>query len=448
MKKECIAVILAIGILGSASAAPIGEDGDATTQKTDEDTAASSSARTQMQNSMEEVTKKLDEYQEAEKKLKEANVDLSSEGWANYFDISEEEQVKTINTLSDGKDEDVKKTLQNALELRKQLQKYTIDPHFIYTEANVAAAWNGEWKDFCQCVVRVNCLEKTGETCVPYIGTGTVVDLGIPELKGKVVVTATHVVNSDLWNNSFCTIKNKNKKYFEGTNGLFDFNGQTTYLSVTPEIKEIKESVLPMVDTVAEHNSAQHLKVEQVYVFRNTIKKVRDTTILILEKPVCDENSKPLVGVDIIGNSEEAAEGEVEDGYFHYNCYVLGYGLTGVLWSGINNIGSPEDAVKEGLMKERQTLYRRLGFNMKKLTHVPRGAFLAPRVSGGFSGSLVVVKDDKNKIKFIGHPGYYSSLFTRATKKFFKNVKKELKKKLKTTKDNKEESCGGFCNIM
>ncbi|MDR3180188.1 MAG: hypothetical protein LBT70_04820 [Holosporaceae bacterium] len=421
MKKECIAVMLAIGILGNASATTPGSGTDPNTA----DTAASSLSYSDMQNSMAEVIKELDEYQKAIEKLKTANVDLSSEKLAHYFHTKqkadpspeslssplgtpEEKRIEIIDSLCADKDDNVKKTLQNALEIREKLQKtYDIDPYFIYTDNT---AWSTEWKDFCQCVVRVNSMKENNGKYLPYIGTGTVINLNIPQLEGRVVITAAHVVSDNLLLNNTC---------FNCKEGLLEFKKEKTYLSVTPEITE---KDLLMVNMPEEYLKDEHLKVKQVYIYRNAAGVVQDTAVLILEKPVLNADRKPLAGVDITNNLL------IRNGNFsNHNRYWIGYGLTGCMHIKEDKIGSLEEAVKNNLLEARQNLHRRLGFNKKKLVYMSKTEYdmlILSRLGGGFSGSLTVDVDDNGERKFTGHP--YFTNFIPETKEFLISLKKDL----------------------
>lgn len=64
----------------------------------------------------------------------------------------------------------------------------------IFTGADIDLAWDKLCAALTKNVVRINALdiELGTELQLPYIGTGALIDVGPPELKGKVVITCKH----------------------------------------------------------------------------------------------------------------------------------------------------------------------------------------------------------------------------------------------------------------
>ncbi|MDR1236096.1 MAG: hypothetical protein LBJ96_03740 [Holosporaceae bacterium] len=291
----------------------------------------------------------------------------------------------------------------------------------LYTENDIKAAWSDMWIGFTKNVVRVNIVEEIngGEEgtdegiCLPGIGTGTLIDVGVERLKGKVVITCAHnVINiwgmcGSLSHEGHLVLKTGEGDFFPRCGNFFDNN---TYLSVTPEPKRYNGN-LPLICTIGNTRTDKY-KVKRSYIYRGN-GKIFDLAILILDDQVKDEGGNVLSGEQILAgnifgyNKRERVTG---DDFF----YVVGYGMTGWEQTLDGHIGTLLDAVKEdGQLKKRHDLLQLLGWNKKKCIQVlsqfvpdrmmnKSQTFVdADRAGGGFSGSLVVKKTDAG-LEYVG----------------------------------------------
>jgi hypothetical protein len=290
----------------------------------------------------------------------------------------------------------------------------------IFTEEDVDLAWNELYAPLTKNVVRINMLDIENGLSLPYIGTGTLVDVGIPELIGKVIITCQHC--SSIFNDPNVenikitgTVTAKHSKHSGDENpGKFIDASKIILLSVTPECERLpNSSVNPVINTIDVLASAlikgKAIAVTDVYAHDS-----EDFCVMILEKPVIF-NGEIVPGISleklnfmnltIDGNGMHIQTAPDE------TPIVIGYGYTGIKGTlDPSKIGTLEDAVKSGKLQERQNLSISLGWNIKKAIRL-RGIDLAGNLqgcvckefnmgndlqyaftmaSGGFSGSLVV----------------------------------------------------------
>ncbi|MDR0740108.1 MAG: hypothetical protein LBF34_00125 [Puniceicoccales bacterium] len=268
---------------------------------------------------------------------------------ANAFGVlrsesSTEEQKKQAKTLLNSKD---------------------IIPEACYTQEDIDRAWNGEWAPFAQNVVCVSkrMYKKTDERGrQPKIstGTGTLIDVGIPGLKGRVVVTCAHVVlpNSKDWHKKNNSIKelclNENggdqiisigsqklrhfQQFVDGSVpgvGRFMFNENTIDLGIKAECQQ--------------REILDRIQVTDIYVLNGNDEETScyDIAICILAEPV-QYKGVIVPGVELSKLNIFTETGRI-DAMFprHHICLerspgevlpmdkrpvVIGYGQTGLGW--------------------------------------------------------------------------------------------------------------------
>ncbi|MDR0968229.1 MAG: hypothetical protein LBL99_01165 [Holosporaceae bacterium] len=320
----------------------------------------------------------------------------------------------------------------------------------LYKESDVAAAWSEEWKDTCKHIVRVNILGNTADdktVFAPTIGTGALIDIGVPALLGRVVITCRHNIAMDGGNER---VESSNMKadasslaMQSGREGLFTMiNGSSTYLSVTPELTE-KDSDPPLINSIDEHQRCRY-KVERIYHPKSGF----DVAILVLEEPIKDEG-RSLGLREVFSNVWRASEGEdqIVNGQ-DTKAFVIGYGMTGVEQPPQELFGSWGEAVKDRKLSTRQDFLKNLGFNKKKLIDISSTlskSFITAtgqvsgtsKSGGGFSGSLVIARrkgSAENKYVGILSGVSFTSPWFRITD-FIDSVKVEELKILRSTTD-------------
>ncbi|MDR1333890.1 MAG: hypothetical protein LBJ71_01585 [Holosporaceae bacterium] len=314
---------------------------------------------------------------------------------------------KNIKFLSD--------YLEDFKEMRGRHPLYPIHFKYIYNENDVNLAWNEKWKDFTKNVVRINSVEETDDgVFLPMIGTGTLIDVGDDKLKGRVVITCAHCVV----NHQAIHIPSDQEGHLILKTGIGDFFPKcgdlltnNAYISVTPEPKQYNGN-LPLINTKGNTRVAKY-KVKRSYIYR-VGGRMFDLAILILDKPVMDENNQILSGEKISADGIFGYKKREEVTQNDNNFYVIGYGITGVSeGQSPSGIGSLLEAVKDGQLKKRQDLLQLLGWNKKKCIwvdyrYVPDkminkyGTFQDLNRAGiGFSGSLVV-KETNAGLKYVG----------------------------------------------
>jgi hypothetical protein len=304
--------------------------------------------------------------------------------------------------------------LEDREKNRERLEEAEIYVDSIYKQKAVDEAFATDkwWKDLGKHVVRVNSLMKAGETFLPFIGTGTLIDLGIESLKGRVVITCGHCANDLHW------FSKESYKNPDDRPGFFSVNGGA-YLSVTHESK--RSPPIPIInnnenDFVSKNN---HNKVLKVYASSAN----GDVAILILEKAIEDENGNILSGEKIDANSigDLSEFRSSPDGANAANNIIIGYGLTGT-FSQISGyvFGSVGDVIgNSALLNKRQQFMGELGWGIKKSAHLnlmkiewgnDTGRTICPSellkgefqtAGGGFSGSLMVGQVGGEK-KYLG----------------------------------------------
>jgi hypothetical protein len=171
--------------------------------------------------------------------------------------------VNAFEALKSG----IEEQINTAKEL---LHSKDIIPEACYTQKNVECAWNGKWAPFAQNVVCVNARKYNEANRQPQFssGTGTLIDLSIPELQGRVVLTCAHVVLPNPKSNEnieelFSAINGGNEvisiglqklRHFKQlifssgggpVEGWFSFNTDSVSLSVEAECQ--RDEVLPSI---------------------------------------------------------------------------------------------------------------------------------------------------------------------------------------------------------
>jgi hypothetical protein len=288
-------------------------------------------------------------------------------------------------------------------EHRKEGRNHPLDGFIakhLYRENNVKDAWNEKCSGFTGNVVRINCVYKTNEgICLPYIGTGTLIDTGSRALKGRVVITCAHnVIDVDVVSvmirsrDHYVMQRTGNDKFFRKQRGILTNNA---YISVTPEPEQLEN--LPLVNTEQNAEDAPY-KVKRAYFYRKN-GVMSDLAILILDNPVTDGSktlSGEIISPDTICGSKERDATSVLD---YTDFYIIGYGMTGFRQLP-GAMGDLSEAVRENQLEKRQDLLQRLGWNKKKRIAM-RKELLPDRciyrtftdvdyAGGGFSGSLIV----------------------------------------------------------
>jgi hypothetical protein len=259
-------------------------------------------------------------------------------------------------------------------------------------------------------VVRVNALTvpKYG-AWVPHILTGTSVYIGIPDLDGRVILTAGHCVEP---NGQFSRWTSPGFFTGGGPNMAFYLGGEpgNIYLSVTPEFEPHAELV-PLVNSLEQHS--QQNKVIRVYVWND-----RDVAMLITERSIYPEGSG-LSGERITPDNTgkpatfdwKIIPTEVEGKMYQCNRLVfsdeseldycdvrlIGYGAVGSRAGGTLDagcFGTVYEAARLGLLDKRQQFLRLLGWGTKKMvqpTLDPHSCLYdLGSAGGGFSGSLIL----------------------------------------------------------
>ncbi|MDR2812590.1 MAG: hypothetical protein LBB05_02255 [Puniceicoccales bacterium] len=315
---------------------------------------------------------------------------------------------------------------QELAEALCKLRSADITVGNVYTAVDVYRVWHADFISLARNVVRINVLEVQNELSLPYIGTGTLVDIGIPELAGRVVITCKHCSFSNGDPNGKDILQLLGVKYSEnaefGISGEFDVGGKT-YLSVTPECEHSQEPK-PLINTVPDH--LETLSNERAIAVRSVYNlNAKDFGVMILEKPV-KLNGQIVSGFPLgklnVMNSLNVIDTKIGN---HINTpqpsTVIGYGLTGVPGA-LGSVGFLEYAVKNNKLKERQALFMELGWNVKKAIQL-RGIdggyalqgcackqydsgndlqYAYPMAGGGFSGSLVVIKGAQGGYDVVG----------------------------------------------
>jgi hypothetical protein len=275
---------------------------------------------------------------------------------------------------------------------------------YLYGTYDIESAWSDKCSKFTENVVRINSVYKTDEgICLPYIGTGTLIDVGNDELRGKVVITCAHNVidNMNIVSSIYGSSQDQYLILQTGSDDFFpkqdDLLTNKAYISVTPE-PERRDENLPSVNTEQDAGNARH-KVKKAYIYRKN-GVMSDLAILILDNPIVNgENQKlpgEIISPDTVCGSRERNEASVLD---NADFCVIGYGMTG-FGQLPGTMGGLSEAVRENQLGKRQDLLQLLGWNKKKRVCLHRG-LLSDRcidrtfvdykhAGGGFSGSLVI----------------------------------------------------------
>jgi hypothetical protein len=190
-------------------------------------------------------------------------------------------------------------------------------------ESNVKATSYPPYAELAKNVVRVSCLtvDKESEQVVDVeIGTGTLIDLGIPSLEGRVVLTAQHCFG---WYTGGEYGEIKIAHHNDGTfpKKMSNLNCKV-YLSVqTGDNSDI-------INTVNKHNMTDY-KIIRFY-------RIGETAVAILNKPIVNgENNKAIKGLVVPHANNCEAEWSSTMRYGDKtpnNCidFAIGYGWSGM----------------------------------------------------------------------------------------------------------------------
>jgi hypothetical protein len=273
--------------------------------------------------------------------LDEEALQLAVERVANAFEV-----------LKNGPEE------QRA-EAKELLHSEGIIPEAFYAQEDIERAWNDEWVSFAQNVVIVN---QTVHDAVSGLsrqpaGTGTLIDVGIPGLEGRVVVTCSHVVlpkfrNLHIENNSIAplcsdengsnqilSIGSQKLRHFRQSNdeslhkaGWFGFGENCVGLSITAECQR------------GEFSGENPITDLYVLMSKYTTTNCYDMAVCILKEPVKYKGEIiPGVSLDKLNAFTETER--INEGFPCHICLedplgavlpmdkcpvVIGYGLTGL----------------------------------------------------------------------------------------------------------------------
>jgi hypothetical protein len=293
--------------------------------------------------------------------------------------------------------------------------KYMLDPHKVYTTANVDAAWSPAWLSHTINTVRVDDLSikrfPGGVTLAGVnVGTGFVVDLGgmPPELCGRVVMTCSHCVCFDGITPAFGRYIRGKFLAADCPSGFWD--ATRTYASATPGLAREQ---CPLVDSLRSHMAAPH-KVVRIYMPSQEL--FADVAILILENAI-----PGVAGERIFANLwVPPADGPLLIGG---GAFIVGYGVTGHRQKqNVAAFGAIADVIKYGALEARARLSDALGRNTKKLIDISGDASFGddndlnirgiganigsdlPTAGAGNSGALVIWRSNTEgeDDKFIG----------------------------------------------
>lgn len=284
------------------------------------------------------------------------------------------------------KNEDSAKLAKEAI---ATLEGLGVHYEWLYTTKNIDLAHSPAFENFTKNVVRVSAFplrEKAdpknavGHAC----GTGTLIDVGIDSLKGRVVVTAGHCV---LLYGSACARKkffsNQNQNFVwsgaflkqelkdlcrglpinnEGISKITDDEKFFEKFSVTPQNVRPDFYVQPEQIVEAVKNGRETL-VDAIYC-----PSCEDWCVLILAQPVKEENGEIISGFPLKGLLPSSLSSEKD-------VYVIGFGTTALpdwnsTFSMISAIGKKRDLQRE--VKSLKDL-ELSGFNTKKAVCLGNG---------------------------------------------------------------------------
>ncbi|MDR2812320.1 MAG: hypothetical protein LBB05_00800 [Puniceicoccales bacterium] len=235
---------------------------------------------------------------------------------------------------------------EEKIAAREFLISKSIMPGNLFRQSHVDFVWSDGLRSLTKYVVRVR-----SDNCT---GTGTLVDMGIPRLKGRVIVTCAHVVFPISWDLRRCRSLTQ---MFDG-NRFFEFTDLQTFGHLGMYRDEnfsekgffiFEEDTIARLSVVAEPRQGQtidRIYVSDIYIFTDNSEERNyyDICLLILDKPVVFDEEivsgipldqlKPMGGSLVIGNThpyhiclpEERPEGELGD----WLLIVAGYGLAGI----------------------------------------------------------------------------------------------------------------------
>ncbi|MDR2781136.1 MAG: hypothetical protein LBB21_01585 [Holosporaceae bacterium] len=318
---------------------------------------------------------------------------------------------------------------ENALENFKifnALENFKIFVDTIYSKGSVDDAWddNKWWGNLHKHVVRVNTLVQQDGKFYPFVGTGTLIDIGIEELKGRVVITCAHCVGNDVTGTNTCLKAGKeeciqlaNEKVFLSvTHEKLRSENPLPIINNPPPIINNPPSVIndppPIINDPQQHENDKSYSVLRAYLPRNYtgFGTENDVSILILKDPIRTSENEILEGEKITkDNVLTVKSGKI----IEPEMYVIGYGLSACN-SSLNDcfFGDLHDAINGGFLDLRQKLMGHLGLGVKKVASVcgvssyvstlySRDSGRGSLAGSGYSGSLAVCKLCEQK-KYIG----------------------------------------------
>jgi hypothetical protein len=275
-------------------------------------------------------------------------------------------------------------------------------------------ASTGKLAEFSRAVVRTISYIEGRDGKSLELGTGTLIDLGIPRLKGRVVLTASHCVGSDMRKIVF-----ENNGMLDISKGIHKVGDEEHMLSVYSSGKrDVKFP--PIVKSREEHEKADY-HVVRIYA-------QDENCVLILDKAIRDGSGvvkgikllaglgRPCAECDGAGCDSCGHSGVITFANYDWRClttgkktdggwedFVIGYG-----WTGING-GTPTPKVYaeagrgalqhciSGIGREFAELF---GWNRKKAVDISWTRDdvdltnwyeeCSRRIGGGFSGALAL----------------------------------------------------------
>ncbi|MDR3317263.1 MAG: hypothetical protein LBS71_00450 [Puniceicoccales bacterium] len=301
------------------------------------------------------------------------------------------------------------------------LQAREIFVEDIFKPEDVTRAWSSSFQDFTKNVVRINMIKKQDELCFPYIGTGTLIDVGISDLKGRVVLTCQHCSGIEHANRTYgdssanTVTQNDQLIAMHSKSSEGSYLEETVHLSITPQCEQ-SEDEIALINTLEDHqetiSSREAIAVTDVYNLVEVVdgkENRRDFCIMILATSVTF-GGEVVSGIPLsqpqVMDSDLDTNLIEEDLIHHTELFskqpfiVIGYGMTGVCQPDYIHFpplethvqsdqpedtnfsplvvlvqsDQPEDTnfpplevhVRSGKLAERQAFLKTLGWNTKK----------------------------------------------------------------------------------
>jgi hypothetical protein len=271
-------------------------------------------------------------------------------------------------------------------------------------DASVARVNNMLYAELAKNVVRVSCFitDQQGKIDDVSIGTGTLIDLGIPGLEGKVVLTCQHCFGRGTGGHQSGIIKQGNNV------GFFRKTHEGRISNIYLSVQAAGDSA-NLITSVNDH------KITRSHVIR--FYRLGETGVAILDNPITDSNNRTITGL---------AVADIKDCHEGWNAlarnektprssrdFIIGYG-----WYGLEGSIEPyairtnrlpeviglidkENGKGKTLAHIVKQLIKKLGWNRKKVVYVTTNDSSSytnnmNRVGIGFSGSLVMELPSNN----------------------------------------------------